>query len=1377
MLTLSGAGQPQNGGAGIEERFVISVKTDNAGTSLDNEFTLPWIGTYDVDWGDGTLDSGVTNTQTHTYASAGTYDVAVTATTGRIRFDNRGDKSKLLDIKNWGTCQWTLMDNSFAGCNSLTRLSCADVPDLELCSNTSGMFKDCSNFEGYSGMNSWNMSSVTNISGMFFQCTPFNQPLGDWDVSSLIYLSGQYNGTFRRTSFNQNIESWDVSNVTHMIEPFSGTPFNQPLNNWDVSSVLYFGPTGGNSDNFFGNAFNQPLDQWDVSSALCMRGLFMGATSFNQDISMWDMSNVTDIRLMFRSATSFNQPLNNWNLSSLTTVDGSFQGGVFSYATSFNQDLDNWDMSRVTNIYKMFMDATSFNGSINGWDTSNVTNMGDLFWRRYGGMSFNQPLDNWDVSSVTNMSRMFSGSSNFDQNIGDWDVSSMTNMSEMFCGYTSGGTVFNNGGSSSIENWDTSNVTNMSNMFSWGASEFNHSMANWNIEKVTNFENILIRNSSLSTTNYTATLIGWAAQSPQINQSINFGNANYTYEAISARQTLVDTYGWTISDGGQAVAPEFAIQVKTDNAGVSDDNQFTLPWVGTYDVDWGDGTFDTGVVDTQTHTYPSAGTYGVKVTAATGRILFNNGGDKSKVIDIKNWGNCEWTNLERAFMGCNSLTDVTATDTPDFSNLIDLGLLFYNATSLTSVDVSSWDVSNVEQFDNMFVNCDITSLAVYNWNVSNAINLYDFVGGCSLLTTLDVSNWNVGNCSNFKLMFRNCPLVNPDVSNWDISSMTGVRDMFNNVDSFDRSLANWGVIPFANNEWSQFMNSSDGLSTVNYDATLIAWAALTQTSNININFGGSQYTIDGAAEAARNTLINTYGWTITDGGGVGVLDTYSGASAAYSLRNLASASVGSAVVRVRRSSDNTEQDFTSAEITDGTLATFCSGTDGFVTTWYDQSGNSNNASTPVALQQYLIVDNGVIYMSDGKPAIVNLNSSNKFLGWNEFTAVTVISVSKQIGAYSKLQCLFSRNYGNNTANERAIRRDDQSPYQNWNVVGNTQDWFVPANGDWYSNNILKTSDYTNPDTELLFLTNAGSQTYSISRIGDGGSTGRSIKSAIQEVIIYPTDQSANRAGIEANINTEYDIYEGDYLLEDYPGASAAYSLRNLIDTTTSVVRVRRSNDNTEQNFTETEITDGTLTTFTGVNDGFVVTWYDQSGNSNNATQSVAIAQPKIVSNGVVLFSNNKPSLRFKEGSTKRYFNHPLTNELNSSFSILSVVKADGNGSQYEGLLATNTMMKLARVNNGNWGTYPNGVTGTNLYTSTINLITMISSDGGTGNFYTNNTSDGSFTNTDGQNRRSIGGNGNQEFNGFISEMIIYPTDQSGNRTGIEKNINTEYTIY
>ena len=57
-----------------------------------------------------------------------------------------------------------------------------------------------------------------------------------------------------------------------------------------------------------------------------------------------------------------------------------------------------------------------------------------------------------------------------------------------------------------------------------------------------------------------------------------------------------------------------------------------------------------------------------------------------------------------------------------------------------------------------------------------------------------------------------------------------------------------------------------GLSTASYDATLIGWAAQTVQSGLTCDFGNSQYTAGGAAEAARKTLINTYGWTITDGG-------------------------------------------------------------------------------------------------------------------------------------------------------------------------------------------------------------------------------------------------------------------------------------------------------------------------------------------------------------------------------------------------------------------------------------------------------------------------------------------------------------------------------
>ena len=81
-----------------------------------------------------------------------------------------------------------------------------------------------------------------------------------------------------------------------------------------------------------------------------------------------------------------------------------------------------------------------------------------------------------------------------------------------------------------------------------------------------------------------------------------------------------------------------------------------------------------------------------------------------------------------------------------------------------------------------------------------------------------------------------------------------------------------------------------------------------------------------------------------------LLDLYPSAAAAYSVRLLRTAYTGSAI-RVRRSSDNAEQNigFTAlGNLDESSLTSFCSGTDGFVTTWYDQSGNGRNATQSTA---------------------------------------------------------------------------------------------------------------------------------------------------------------------------------------------------------------------------------------------------------------------------------------------------------------------------------------------------------------------------------------------------------------------------------------------
>lgn len=110
------------------------------------------------------------------------------------------------------------------------------------------------------------------------------------------------------------------------------------------------------------------------------------------------------------------------------------------------------------------------------------------------------------------------------------------------------------------------------------------------------------------------------------------------------------------------------------------------------------------------------------------------------------------------------------------------------------------------------------------------------------------------------------------------------------------------------------------------------------------------------------------------------------------------------------------------------------------------------------------------------------------------------------------------------------------------------------------------------------------------------------------------------------------------LLDTYPNAAVAYSVRKLRAAYTgSAIRVRRSSDNAESDigFTALGNLDTTsLTSFCGAGNGFVTTWYDQSGSGVNATQTTAANQPQIVSSGSVINQNSKPTI---QGDGSNYF--------------------------------------------------------------------------------------------------------------------------------------------
>jgi hypothetical protein len=138
------------------------------------------------------------------------------------------------------------------------------------------------------------------------------------------------------------------------------------------------------------------------------------------------------------------------------------------------------------------------------------------------------------------------------------------------------------------------------------------------------------------------------------------------------------------------------------------------------------------------------------------------------------------------------------------------------------------------------------------------------------------------------------------------------------------------------------------------------------------------------------------------------------------------------------------------------------------------------------------------------------------------------------------------------------------------------------------------------------------------------------------LIVAPQGESFQSITIDSGTIMAYNSVVGgtkpsvaQLLLDLYPDAAAAYSLRKLrTDYTGASIKVRRSSDNTEQDigFVDGELDTVSLLNFVGAGDGFVTIWYDQSGGGNDALQTLASLQPRIVSLGVVETLNGFPAI-------------------------------------------------------------------------------------------------------------------------------------------------------
>ena len=289
------------------------------------------------------------------------------------------------------------------------------------------------------------------------------------------------------------------------------------------------------------------MNSWDTSLATGTFQMFFFCENFNTSLSTWDLGSALTTQDMFRDAALFNSapPV---ITSTTTDIRGMF------WSTSFNQLVDTWNVTSVTRFDSLFRNCP-FNRPLNTWSLNSVTDMFGMF---FNNVAFNSAIFNIPTSNIV-LTNCFGGATSFNQPIP----------------------------------WSTNNVVSITGFLN-GASSFDQNLGSMNLQNVTSLDNF-ISNSGMSNANYNLTMDGWVSAGWVKPNAIAFGADSLVADPTSgavdgtaARQTLEDTYSWSITDATPTPAQVVNLALSVVNATTLQATWDAAANALTYFVEWDD---------------------------------------------------------------------------------------------------------------------------------------------------------------------------------------------------------------------------------------------------------------------------------------------------------------------------------------------------------------------------------------------------------------------------------------------------------------------------------------------------------------------------------------------------------------------------------------------------------------------------------------------------------------------------------------------------------------------------------------------------------------------------------------------------------------------
>ena len=846
--------------------FVTTWQT----TQANERITIPVgdaTGIYTIDWGDGHTSANVSGDQRHTYDDAGTYTVSITGDFTRFLLaGGLANAQKLQSIEQWGDMRWESMERAFKDASNMV-YHATDVPNLSGVTSMHKMFLRASSFDG--DLSGWDVSTVTDMSRAFRDASSFDGDISGWNVSSVTDMSSMFE---LATSFNGDLSTWDVSSVTDMAHMFYGAnTFDGNISTWDVSSVTDMGNMFRNAASFDGDlgnwnvsavadmsrmfrgtsSFGVDLSGWDVSRVTTMYGMFQGASSFNGDISTWDVSSVTNMDLMFNGARSFEQNLGNWYVT-LGDAEIEYDDATRRITTILPQNA--WLEDNHSIAYSVDGDADDgalfeIDGAVLKLKSipSNTQSSYELTILSTGDFGTSNSKDVVVTVTWIPPNTPLGVDAGIDQTVQEGITATLT------------GTATNNNGGTLTYQWNhnstlgiaLANSTSLSTTFTAPAVDADIPVAftlTVDDGTVTAADSLVVTVTDVPAANsqpvvdagtdqtvqegQTVTLNGTATDGDDLTYawshdstmeiSFNASSPAATFPAPLVSSDTTVTFTLTVSDGSANSTDTVLVTVSD----VPNDTDFvttwetatpgdsiTIPARGTYTVDWGDGTVDADVRNSQTHAYATAGNHTVRISDSVTGFHLDGHSDASKLRSVDQWGDARWKSMYSSFKGASNMI-LHATDVPDLSRVKDARYMFMDARSFDG-DLSGWDVSRVNDARYMFMNARSFDGDLSGWDVSRVTDMEGMFWEARSFDG-DLSGWDVSSVTDMYRMFNKARSFDGDVSAWSVSSVANMNGMFSSASSFNGDLSGWDVSSVTN-MYAMFAGASS------FNGDLSAW--------------------------------------------------------------------------------------------------------------------------------------------------------------------------------------------------------------------------------------------------------------------------------------------------------------------------------------------------------------------------------------------------------------------------------------------------------------------------------------------------------------------------------------------------------------------------